>query len=239
MYKQMEKDQLKTALRKHTMDMFQKSFYDNLTDKIFSELVKEKNNYGYVYFIRIKGTSKCKIGFANNLINRLNAFKTTLGDNIQLDGFIYSDMYKEIENELHKKNIESHIHREWFSLSLKQVSEIIDSYNGTLTFCETDNNLIIEDGIVVNSKNMPIAIIDKSIVFDTIRKYIIENNLKFVELSVMDIKKHLMNDFKITPSEIRKQIETTLVPSKLKRYHSVFENTSLVGRTYIFNIEIL
>jgi hypothetical protein len=235
----MEKDQLKTALRKHTMDMFQKSFYDNLTDKIFSELVKEKNNYGYVYFIRIKGTSKCKIGFANNLINRLNAFKTTLGDNIQLDGFIYSDMYKEIENELHKKNIESHIHREWFSLSLKQVSEIIDSYNGTLTFCETDNNLIIEDGIVVNSKNMPIAIIDKSIVFDTIRKYIIENNLKFVELSVMDIKKHLMNDFKITPSEIRKQIETTLVPSKLKRYHSVFENTSLVGRTYIFNIEIL
>jgi len=235
----MEKDQLKTALRKHTMDMFQKSFYDNLTDKIFVELLKEKNAYGYVYFMRVKGTNKCKIGFANNLINRLNTFKTTLGDNIQLDGFIYSDMYKEIENELHKKNIKSHIHREWFSLSLKEVSEIIDSYNGTLTFCETDNNLIIEDGIVVNSKNMPIAIIDKSIVFDIIRKYIIENNLKFVELSVMDIKKHLMNDFKIIPSEIRKQIEKTLVPSKLKRYHSVFENTSLVGRTYIFNIENL
>jgi hypothetical protein len=232
----MEKDKLKASLQKHTMNMFQKNFYEVLSEKILNDFTTDKSKFGYVYFVRIKGTNKCKIGFAYNLIERVNSFRTTLGNNIQLDGFIYSDNYKNIESELHKDQNEFNLHGEWFSLALTKAKQIIEKYSGVLTYCDIDNNLVIESGVVINSKKLSTAFIKEDLVLDTINKYLIDNNLESIEVSALDIKKHLLNDYDLVPSEIRKQMESKYTPSKAKRYFSIFQNKSIVGRTYTIKI---
>jgi len=231
----MEKDKLKASLQKHTMNMFQKNFYETLADKILNDFTADKNKFGYVYFVRIKGTNKCKIGFAYNLIERVNSFKTTLGNNIQLDGFIYSENYKNIETELHNDQIEFNLHGEWFTMNSTKVKQLIEKYSGELTYCDIDNNLVIESGIVINSKKLSLSFIKEDLVLDTIKKYLVDNNLESIELSVFDIKKYLMSDYDLVPSEIRKQIESKYSPTKAKRYFSIFQNKSIVGRTYTIN----
>jgi len=96
-------------------------------EKVFSIdkniiLTKVKPIDGYVYFI--KSEYGYKIGFTNNLKDRLNAFGVKLPFKFELHSFVQTNKYKDLEKFLHEVLCEKRINGEWFGLSESDFIEI-------------------------------------------------------------------------------------------------------------------
>jgi hypothetical protein len=228
----MNSTEIKKIISDATMKMFTDSFYELLANKITDSFYgKEKN--GYVYFIQVK--DKIKIGMAISIIDRLKSFKTLLGNNIQFHGYIYNQDYKNIEKEIHEKLKNYKIHGEWFGIDLKLIADIIDEYNGVQISLEIDNSLIIEDGVFISGKKINQIINNEIDILEKIYLWMQQRNYKIADLSVKEIKEYIF-DNKIEMYMIRRAIERKYSPSNNRRYNSIIDNTSKVGRTYRFEL---
>jgi hypothetical protein len=100
--------------------------------------LKTKSNAkrsGYVYFIGLKDhDGNVKIGFSSdtNFLRRQKNIETASPHDTFLIGYIQSDNYVSLENELHKKYNDTRKKREWFTIPYADVRKIIAEHNGTL-----------------------------------------------------------------------------------------------------------
>jgi hypothetical protein len=232
----METQTIKKIISDSTSNMFSESFYESLSQKIMDAMIKPEKN-GYVYFIRIRESLKCKIGYTKNIIDRMKSFKTSLGNDFYLDGFIYLKDFIELESLIHKKLNEKRLHGEWFSLKFEEVEDIIKENNGVIIQAEIDNKLIIEDGVVINYKSTELAKIPN--LFDYIYNWMNDNNYVFIEVTIKELIHLVFKNIKIESTSLRKELKKKYKPSKNKRYTSIIDNSSKVGITYtIHNINI-
>lgn len=232
----MDKEKLKESLIRNTNYMFKEKFYDILTNNVFNDLFGTESNYGYVYFIRVRNKSLCKIGMTNNIMSRINSFKTTLGNDIQLDGFIYSQKYKELEKNIHKLLEHKRTSGEWFDLKISESIDVLKSENGVLCISKIDNNLIINDGLFISGKKNIIVeqnnLTGKINVVDEINKFLNDNDLNLLYASLKEIRLNILKGFTLSQKELMSILTDSYKIYPLKRYKSFFDKITVVGKPF-------
>lgn len=193
---------------------------------------------GYVYFMRLRNTEKVKIGYSKDLKSRLLSFKTALIQGITLDGCIHSDKYKEIEKKIHLELFDKNIGGEWFSLSIQESSEIILRHAGTSTFCNIDEDLVIDGGVInytsanqIGADYYPIKIM----LYKKIHDHFKENHkLNAICATITDVKKCFLYKEDV-PRSVLKNIMLNMAapPTKIKKY--TFNGRYLTGRPFVFS----
>jgi hypothetical protein len=116
-------------LRKSTMNLFNDTWYIDVTRKLMESQDVPK---GYVYFIGLGKSNVVKIGYSYNLIKRLESFKTVFRNQLYLYGYIYTEDFRDKENELHKKFFEFRTSGEWFKLNRSQIINCLKDEGGQL-----------------------------------------------------------------------------------------------------------
>jgi len=109
--------------------------YENyiIRKKFILKIKNDSKKIGYVYFIGLKDHDKhVKIGFSsdNNFIHRQKTIENASPYDTFLIGYIQSENYVSLENELHKRYNDSRIKREWFNIPYSDIQQIIKEYNG-------------------------------------------------------------------------------------------------------------
>lgn len=103
--------------------------------KFLSKIKLTTYRQGYVYFIGLtEYDSYVKIGYSSdkNFIRRQKNIETSSPHDTFLIGYIPSDNYIALENELHKKYNGYRKKREWFSIKYVDVKKIITEYGGII-----------------------------------------------------------------------------------------------------------
>lgn len=135
-------------LREKTSNMFTDGFYSSVSVSILSEIKKDVNKKGYVYFIKngVK-SNMVKIGFSFDLDKRLSSYKTSFSEKVFLIGYIESEQYINIEKEIHSYFSEKRKKGEWFELNSFDFLEIKNMYD-----FESVNNFYDKDFKSLNKK---------------------------------------------------------------------------------------
>lgn len=230
-------------LKQRTLNLFNEEWYNSTASEIHSTNTKE--GFGYIYIVRVGKTKKCKIGFSTNIIKRINSFKTTLGNNLILDGFIYCKNYSELEKEIHSKLVQYRIHGEWFNLTFELSEKIINDLSGTITLSNIDSELIITDGIFISgSKNTRIVKNENmansnKFFLEKIHHFMREKNITILQSTPKELFQFLFHTESDYSSKIvSRQLKYIGLKSSefIKRYKSDFDGESKVGNTYIINL---
>lgn len=105
--------EIEKILRLKTCEMFTDKWYEQTADAIYGV---EKNNKGYVYFVKNGCNNFVKIGKSINLQSRLQSFSTSFSDGVFLVGYIYSENYSELEKIIHQDFKDKRKTGEWFDI---------------------------------------------------------------------------------------------------------------------------
>ena len=231
-------------LKDRTFNLFNDQWYEVTAKEILTP--NSKNEFGYIYIVRIGTSNKCKIGFSNNIIKRVNSFKTTLGNNLVLDGFIYCENYSSVEKNIHLKLSQNKIHGEWFKLTPELMQEVVNENNGVLTLCSIDNNLIIEDGVFVSGKSVASTVsyklegLEKNKIFlETIYSYMRLKKITTLKATTKELYQFIFSEDKSYTSTLvlRQLKESVFKPvDKATRFTSFFDGSPIVGFPYIINL---
>jgi hypothetical protein len=123
-------NKVESILRRRTMDLFNDNWYVKTTDELLKE---SSSSFGYVYFIKNKSNGDfVKIGKTSNITNRMKSFRTSMGNELYLVGFIYTDKQDELEKELHIEFSDYRDVGEWFNLEYSALVKKIKKLNGVL-----------------------------------------------------------------------------------------------------------
>ncbi|MDQ2179131.1 GIY-YIG nuclease family protein [Marinifilum sp. D714] len=92
-----------------------------------------RNNSGFVYFLKYETqNSPIKIGRAKNIQTRITQLQTSLPYDLETIGYIETDNYFDLERKIHLEFEDRKLKREWFELTISEVTEIITKYSGVL-----------------------------------------------------------------------------------------------------------
>lgn len=94
------------------------------------ERLPELSDYGYVYFVERAGY--VKVGYTQDLHNRMSAFQANSPFDFQLVGAIRSDEYKTLEESIQNSLANYHKKGEWYDINVQTAKEIIFRHNGNL-----------------------------------------------------------------------------------------------------------
>jgi len=138
-------DSLEKLIKRETNYMFSDVFYRKFTDKILSFVNENKHKDGFVYFIK-NGVSgnKVKIGSAIDIDKRILSYQTAFHEKIFVLGYIKSDNYIFLENELHKTFSDKRIKGEWFEFDDLDIFSVKELYNFIYINDFYDNKIKIE-----------------------------------------------------------------------------------------------
>jgi len=129
-------------------------FSDNWYQLTSNEIIGiEKNNKGYVYFVKNGYNNLIKIGKTLNLQIRLNSFSTSFSDGVFLVGYIYSENYSEIEKKIHEDFKLKRKTGEWFDISDVEINYY--DFHLKNAFFNKESSVI--DGECFNLKSTNIA----------------------------------------------------------------------------------
>ena len=110
-----------------SMFLKREEFYEKLDREAEAKGEKRQAKRGYVYLIR--AGVFYKIGIAENLDNRLKAFKTSVPQEIKLIIGRKVKDYRGVERKLHRLFEKKSVKGEWFKLDkedIKKIKEILD-----------------------------------------------------------------------------------------------------------------
>lgn len=98
------------------------------------------NTAPVVYIVRARKLGLVKIGFAADLVSRLNNLRVGSADELDLVAVIRSERPKELEQGLHARFAMLRSHGEWFHCSPELV-DLITLNSAEVYFCEERNGL--------------------------------------------------------------------------------------------------
>ena len=143
-------NEVEKILRSRTCEMFSDNWYQLTSNEIIGI---EKNNKGYVYFVKNGYNNLIKIGKTLNLQIRLNSFSTSFSDGVFLVGYIYSENYSEIEKKIHEDFKLKRKTGEWFDISDVEINYY--DFHLKNAFFNKESSVI--DGECFNLKSTNIA----------------------------------------------------------------------------------
>lgn len=237
---------IKELLKEETNHCFSETWYDRVSIKLQNNMTQNNpEEYGYVYFVRIIGTSKVKIGCAKNLMNRILSFRTLLTDQISLDGFIYCNNFKEIESEIHKNNKSNNYSLEWFLLSQNECERIINDNKGKIIYCKITSKLLIEAGNIINETERTLIRNYNSGIDEILKSEILlffeSKGFNEFKATATDIKEKLFNsEIRINKRVISSFLQRRGCFSVNERYHPFnnFELPKIPGRAFLLKKEL-
>lgn len=89
-----------------------------------------RDNSGFVYFLKPENAeTPIKIGRAKSIERRIYQLQTSLPYDLEIVGFIETDDYISLEEEVHEKLKEYRLRREWFNIDENIAKSIINEYD--------------------------------------------------------------------------------------------------------------
>lgn len=230
--------EIKEILVKNSNGLFPEKYYEETAQDLYDLFNDDPKNYTYVYYLRIVGTSLVKFGIARTLRLKLLELNQSSNNKLQLDGFIYGTESRKIYDLTRTTYHENRTSSHWYNIPPSDVEEIMKDYNGHFIQAKIDEQLVIQDGQVLNynkyKKEIPRL---TNFIHQGIKNFLIENNLNQIELTVQDLQKYIIKDKSIYDSDVRRELKKYWKSNKTKRYHCFFTDLSRLGRTYIISRE--
>jgi hypothetical protein len=90
-----------------------------------AEIDSYSSKKSYVYLIKAKN-GYVKIGISNDVSVRMSQLRTASPIELELVDHFHVPGAKEIESQLHQEYSESHDHNEWFDLTRRDISDLVD-----------------------------------------------------------------------------------------------------------------
>lgn len=88
----------------------------------------EKDMSGYIYLIQEGDTSKFKVGFTIDLVQRIESHKISNCNKLKYVAYKYVDNAKEVESQIKNEIFKFNISGEWYKLGDKEILPLLKKY---------------------------------------------------------------------------------------------------------------